>query len=148
MWGLRVIVPHILRSAVLEELHYSHPGVYRMKSVARSHFWWPKQDESIAALASGCPDCCRVKSNLPKSPLYPWAWPGKPWQRVHLDFATYSNQYYLVIVDSHSKWPEVIGPMKSTSADATADASRSGFAKYGLPEQVVSDNGPPFHKGV
>ena len=48
------------------------------------------------------------------------------------------------MVDSHSKWPEVIGPMKTTTADSTINAIRNIFARYGLPTQVVSDNGPPF----
>ena len=48
------------------------------------------------------------------------------------------------MVDAHSKWPEVIGPMKTTTADPTINAMRNIFARYGLPTQVVSDNGPPF----
>jgi len=34
--------------------------------------------------------------------------------------------------------------MKTTTAESTANALRSIFARYGLPTQVVSDNGPPF----
>ena len=34
--------------------------------------------------------------------------------------------------------------MKSTSADVTADALHFVFARYGLSEQIISDNGPPF----
>ena len=48
------------------------------------------------------------------------------------------------MVDAHSKWPEVIGPMKTTTADSTINAMRNIFSRYGLPTQVVSDNGPPF----
>jgi len=36
-----------------------------------------------------------------------------------------------IIVDSHSKWPEVIGPMKTTTGEATANAMRNIFARYG-----------------
>ena len=49
------------------------------------------------------------------------------------------------MVDTHSKWPEVIGPMKLTTAGSTINALRCIFGRYGLPEQVVSDNGPPFN---
>ena len=48
-----------------------------------------------------------------------------------------------VIVDAHSKWAEVI-EMKSTTAAATITELRWLFATYGLPEQVVTDNGPQF----
>ncbi|PFX16881.1 Uncharacterized protein K02A2.6 [Stylophora pistillata] len=45
--------------------------------------------------------------------------------------------------DAKSKWLEVI-PMSSTTAQATVDALRSLFAIHGLPEEIVSDNGPQF----
>ena len=34
--------------------------------------------------------------------------------------------------------------MKTTTAEATANAMRNIFARYGFPKQIVSDNGPPF----
>ena len=50
---------------------------------------------------------------------------------------------YLVALDAHSKWPEVI-EMTSTTAEKTIVELRRMFATYGLPEQVVTDNGPQF----
>ena len=40
------------------------------------------------------------------------------------------------MVDAHCKWPEVIGPMKTT-ADPTINAMRNIFARYGLLTQVT-----------
>ena len=45
--------------------------------------------------------------------------------------------------DAHSKWLEVI-MMSSTTAQRTTEALWSIFSHYGLPEQLVSDNGPHF----
>jgi len=50
---------------------------------------------------------------------------------------------FLLVVDSHSKWPEVI-EMKSTTTAATITELHRLFSCYGLPEQLVSDNGPQF----
>ena len=53
---------------------------------------------------------------------------------------------FLVVINSHSKWPEVV-EMKSTSSTATILELRrmfATFATYGIPEQLVSDNGPQF----
>ena len=57
---------------------------------------------------------------------------------------THSRRFtnYLVMVDIHSKWSEVIGPMKT--ADSTINAMHNIFVRYGLPTQVVSDIGSPF----
>ena len=37
MWGIQVIAPLKLRPCVLAKLHVAHPGVVRMKSLARSY---------------------------------------------------------------------------------------------------------------
>ncbi len=48
---------------------------------------------------------------------------------------------FFVIVDAHSKWPEVY-EMSSTTAQKTVDVLRHVFATFGLPQQLVPDNGP------
>ena len=50
---------------------------------------------------------------------------------------------FFIVVDLHSKWPEVI-EMKSTTTSATTTELCRLFSCYGLPEQLVSDNGPQF----
>ena len=50
---------------------------------------------------------------------------------------------FLVVADAHSKWPEVI-PMSSTTTSKTIEVQRDLFARFGIPEQIVSDNGPQF----
>jgi len=49
----------------------------------------------------------------------------------------------LIVVDVYSKWLEVC-VMGSTTAPKTIVTLRDMFARYGLPQQVVSDNGPQF----
>ena len=53
------------------------------------------------------------------------------------------NDYFLVVIDSHSKWIEV-KHMSSITTERTIDELRLIFATHGLPEEVVSDNGPQF----
>ena len=61
-----------------------------------------------------------------------------------MDFAgPFQNKMFLIVVDAHSKWPEVM-QMTSTSAEQTIVVLRQLFASYGLPLQLVSDNGPQF----
>lgn len=56
------------------------------------------------------------------------------------------TNYFLVLVDSQSKWLEVV-PMKTTTSAKTIEVLRNLFASQGLPEEVVSDNGPQFTSG-
>ena len=50
---------------------------------------------------------------------------------------------FLVVVDVHSKWPEV-SIMRSTTAEKTIEKLGEMFSRLGFPEQLVSDNGPQF----
>ena len=63
-------------------------------------------------------------------------------QRVHVDFAgLFMGRMFFLMVDAHSKWVEII-EMKSTTTTATIEVLRGLFALYGLPTQLVLDNGP------
>ena len=87
LWGVHVVVPAKLRYRVLEELHRGHPGVVRMKALARSHVWCPELDREIEDRVKACVSCQAVKHAPAKAPLHPWAWPTAPWERIHVDFA-------------------------------------------------------------
>ena len=50
---------------------------------------------------------------------------------------------FLVVVDVRSKWPDVI-PMATANPSRTIEELRKFFTAHGLPEQLVSDNGPHF----
>ena len=143
LWGLRVIIPERHQSALLQQLHEDHFGIVRTKAIARNYFWFPGIDKSIEDMISACPTCQTVQHDPVKSPLMPWKYPSHPWARVHADFAMFGNMNYLVVVDSFSKWFEVV-PMKSTTASRTVEELRKLFAQHGLPEELVSDNGPQF----
>ena len=78
LWGLRVVVPPAFRDRLLEELHEQHPGIYRMKALARSYVWWPNIDTDIEEKMKTCHDCTRVCNTPPTAPLQPWSWPTRP----------------------------------------------------------------------
>ena len=144
LWGGRVIIPKKGRQQILQDLHEAHPGVCRMKSLARSYFWWPKIDTDIETLVQGCHSCQKNRNNPSSAPLHPWEWPGKPWIRLHVDYAgPFLGKMFLVIVDAHSKWMEIF-PMNQSTSTATIEKLRQTFAVHGLPEILVSDNGTCF----
>ena len=144
LWGNRVIVPNKLRFKLLEELHQGHQGIVKMKALARIHFWWPKLDKEIEAEVRKCSPCQQNAESPPQLSHNSWAWPDRPWRRVHIDFAQFEGDYYFVMVDAFSKWTEVILMSRGTNAERTIEAMRSVFSRQGLCEEIVADNGPPF----
>ena len=133
-----MVILYKLRKKVLQELHQSHVGIVRMKGTARSYLWWPRLDQEIEELVKGC----SVRNAPEVAPLHPWLWLTKPWKRVYIDFAgPLRGHSYLILVDAHSKWPGVINMNSNTTSAATIRELRKIFARFGLPEQLVSDNG-------
>ena len=137
-----VIPPHF-RKQFIDDLLDQHPGMCRMKALVRSYFWWPKLDKEIEMKVRSCGVCQAVQNGPPAAPLLPWNWPSQPWQRIHIDHFEFQKNFYLVVIDSHSKWIEVV-PTKRMTATSTIEILRKLFSSYGLPETLVSDNGPGF----
>ena len=69
--GIRVVVPERLRDRVLEQLHMSHPGICRMKGIARVHAWWPKLDQEIEQVAKNCHNCQLQQPTPQATPVHP-----------------------------------------------------------------------------
>ena len=69
---LRVITPQSLCERALTEIHVSHAGVIRMKSITRLHVWWPNLDREIENCAKQCISCQENHKNPPKAQLYLW----------------------------------------------------------------------------
>ncbi|XP_048000242.1 uncharacterized protein K02A2.6-like [Leguminivora glycinivorella] len=115
-----------------------------MKQIARNYVWWDTVDADIERVAEQCAACRAQRPAPAPAPLHSWPWPATPWTRLNLDFlGPFNNVYYLVIIDAHSKWIEV-EKIKTGSAAIVIDCLRTLFARFGLPRQVVTDNGPPF----
>ena len=45
--GNRVVIPPKEKARVVKELHEPHPGICRIKALARSYVWWPKMDADL-----------------------------------------------------------------------------------------------------
>ena len=55
----------------------------------------------------------------------------------------FNNQHYLLIVDYFSKWPE-ISKLDNLSAKNVISYMKSQISRYGIPDELISDNGPQF----
>ena len=70
-------------------------------------------------------------------PLITSKLPQLPWQKVGTEF---KQKSYLLIVDYYWRFVETWG----TSAETVISHTKSIFARHGIPEVVISDNGPQF----
>ena len=76
-----------------------------------------------------CEEYQQSRATPPPAPLHPWQWPTHPWGRIHIDFVgPKEGKMFLVIIDTHSKWIEVIA-MKKATISATIRYLRQLFAQ-------------------
>lgn len=143
--GTRVYIPKSLRKHILNELHATHQGIVRMKSLARRYCYWPHIDEEIESLVKACQPCAEVKKNPKKMPLHTWEIPEENWSRIHIDYAgPFQGYNFLIVVDARSKWPEII-PTKSPPTSAiTILFLKEIFSRNGIPQIIASDNATIF----
>ncbi|CAI6346892.1 unnamed protein product [Macrosiphum euphorbiae] len=142
LWGHRIVVPGKFQKELLNELHHTHMGTVKMKSVARSYIWWPGIDYDIQNITKSCVACLANSNNPPKSVLHSWPWPEGPSQRIHLDFlGPVDGKMFIVIIDAFSKWLYVKHLLNITTV-STIKVLREYFSIWGIPKKLVTDNGP------
>ena len=49
---------------LLEDLQTAHPGIVRIKNLARSYLWWPRLDGAIEEKVKTC-KVCQLQSGAP-----------------------------------------------------------------------------------
>ncbi|CAH8491681.1 unnamed protein product [Dicrocoelium dendriticum] len=144
MFGDPVVVSMKLRKRILQQFHSGHPGTSRMKALARSLVYWPQIVSEIKQFCHSCQFCQQAAKAPPKCPWQPWCESEKSWQRVRLDYAGLINgQFYLISVDSFTKWPDLI-PMQNPTPQHTINELNKLFQYFGTPDMLVTDNGTQF----
>ncbi|XP_055605434.1 uncharacterized protein K02A2.6-like [Uranotaenia lowii] len=140
----RLVIPECFRQCILKQLQRGHPGIERMKTIARSHVFWPEIDAAIKTFVKQCSNCASHSKSPPKLPPQPGPQAKTPWERIHIVFAgPFFDQHFLVVVDAHSKWPE-IRILRSPSTSAVIEFLEELFARFENPSTIISDNGSQF----
>ncbi|UYV84092.1 K02A2.6-like, partial [Cordylochernes scorpioides] len=63
--------------------------------------------------------------------------------RIGMDLFKFENKWYLVVIDYYSRFPEMV-QLDRLTANVVVRSCKSIFARHGIPETVVSDNGTQF----
>ncbi|KAL1424138.1 hypothetical protein MTO96_003636 [Rhipicephalus appendiculatus] len=143
--GTRLVLPTNLQERAIQLAHRGHQGIIKTKQLLREKVWFPGMDKLVHALIKGCLPC---QAAVPQSSCEPLALtepPNSPWEAVSVDFCGPfpDGKYAMVIVDDFSRYP-VVHIISSTDARRVLPLLRAVFAQFGIPEQVRTDNGPPF----
>ena len=112
------------------------PGYSQVLSVST---WncvvWPGLSKQIAEKVGKC-SVCEKERKCPPEPLLPSRLPDYPWQKVGMDMFKLKGHIYLIIIDYYSRC--------KTTSGCIVNNCKSVFSRNGIPELVISDNGPQF----
>ena len=66
-----------------------------------------------------------------------------PWKMVAQDLFTVPHTDYLVTVDYYSDYWE-LDRILDTTSQTRIECSKAHFARHGIPDTIITDNGPQF----
>lgn len=142
--GCRIVVPKVLQTSIVDRLHDGHQGVEKTLDLAKNCVWWPGMIEHIKLKTRNCDLCNTLAAAQRKEPLMPSNLPEGPWRKLGMDLCLHNNHNYLVVTDYYSRFLEIIRLSKDTTSHGVIENLKSIFARHGLPEEIISDNGPQF----
>ena len=141
--GTKVVIPKSMRTLMLQRTHASHQGPEACVRRARDVMFWPGMASEVRHLASQCATCNDYKTKQQKEPLLSPEIPTTPWAIVAQDLFTLAGKSYLITVDYFSDFWE-LDTLTDTSSETIVEHTKAHFARYGIPEKVITDNGPQF----
>ena len=110
-------------------------------SRARELLYWPGISEQINDLVEQCDICNIHRNKQTKQPLLQHEVPKRPRQKLATDLFYMNGDSYILPVDYYSKFFEV-SMLKDTKNLTVIKCLRQNFPRHGIPEELVSDNGP------
>lgn len=141
--GEKIVIPTSVRGEMLTKIHTGHMGMEKCKQRARDIMFWPGMCKHIEQTVEKCSVCQERQPSNTKEPMMPHRIPDRPWQVVGTDLFTWNNQDYIVTVDYYSRFFE-LDRLHSTTSAAVVHKLKAAFARHGIPETIVSDNGPQY----
>ncbi|UYV79263.1 K02A2.6-like [Cordylochernes scorpioides] len=141
--GNKLLIPKTQRSDILKILHASHQGRNITIALAKGFIYWPGMNKEIEELINNCSICQQTSRANLKEPMLPHQAPDYPWQKVGIDISQIESLRYLLIVDYFSNYPEIY-KLQDMTTDTIIRKLKRTLSNFGIPETLVSDNGPPF----
>jgi hypothetical protein len=138
-----LVIPESLRRSILDQLHMSHSGITRTRSLARKLYFWPGMSSQIASLINARDKCQNLRPSLKSEPLKKLPAPKEPMQTVSMDLYELKGIHYLCMCDRYSFfcWVSHLATLRTVTVIKIING---WFKILGYPQYIYSDNGPQF----
>ena len=91
-----------------------------------------------------CGLCSQYLSERLREPMKSHEIPTRPWSKISADLFQLDGSNYLVMVDHFNDFFELDPLGGNTSANAVIRAMKRQFARHGIPDECITDNGTQF----
>ena len=150
----QLVLPQECRSIVLRLAHdvpmAGHLGVTKTKDRVLRRYYWPGIFKDIADYCRTCEVCQRSQPRRPaRAEMIPMPLITKPFQQIAMDLVgplprtQRGNRFILTICDYATRYPEAIA-LPSTEAPHISKELVAVFARVGIPDEILSDQGTNF----
>ena len=104
---------------------------------------WAPPAPPLATLliVSECDICFKFQKEHQREPLIPHDIPNARFYKIGVDIMTFKSVDRSVVEDYFSKFPEMLELPDKTAATVIKNL-KSVFARFGIPNKIVSDNMP------
>lgn len=123
---------------------FAHRGIKENKAQILQKYYFPQLERKVKIHIDSCDICKKSKYDRKPPQLVQTSIFGqKPFERVHIDVFFMKGLKWLTIVDSFSKFANVI-PLESRTIVDMKKAISEHIKTFGRPETIVSDQEPSF----
>lgn len=141
--GCCLVIASSLRPAVLMLVHGGHQCVNRSKARAHESVWGLGIRAETSSLIANCERCASTRVTFAE-PRVNTLLPDRLLNVLVIDLFQLNGQTFILVVDYNSWLPEAV-TLRGTTAHVVYNVLKSPFARQGIPQQVSSDNVPPFY---
>ena len=150
----QLVLPKECRRTVLELAHdiplAGHLGKEKTGQRVLRRFYWPTVFKDVSEFCRCCTICQKTTNRRgSRAPLIPLPIISEPFSRIAMDIvgplprSRAGNKYVLVLCDYATRYPEAI-PLKSIDAEHVAEELMKVFARVGVPQEILTDQGSNF----
>jgi len=154
---LRPFVPETCRHAAFQLVHsLSHPSVRQTRKQVSDRFYWPSMNKEVTEWTRNCVSCqtSKIQAHIHVPPV-PIPVPEQRFQHLNIDIvgplpkAPTGHRFLLTVIDRFSRYPEAYPLMDTPTAEQVAVTLwREWFTRYGIPQQIFTDQGVQFESAL
>jgi transposase InsO family protein len=137
------MIPDSMRADVLTAIHRGHLGLNKSRGRAKLSVWWPGLSNDLEQLIWSCEFCNINRPTQRSEPLKTTQLPSFPRERTGADLCELQGKSYLVVMDYFSRYLE-IDYLDNITNNHVVGKLKNIFARWGIPEERVTDNGGQF----